>query len=357
MIIDKIEIKKIPIKLNAPFKTALREVQVLDVIRVLIFFTNGLVGIGEAAPTKVITGDTEERIIADITKRFAPFLKGKKIDPSLTLLDDLNQLVKGHSSAKAAIDIALHDALAKAANLPLYRYLGGTSQELDTDFTISIGSPEKMCRDAQEKVNSGFRSLKIKLGLGTIEEEVKKIKQINQYLEGEIPFRIDANQGWTKEEAVQILQEWQGIPIDFVEQPVKAADFAGLKYVTERSAIRIMADESVFSYQDAKQLIEEQCCDALNIKLMKTGGIREGRKIFALAQAHQIPVMVGSMIEGYGGMAAAAHFALGMSEVRYFDLDVPFMWDTTGITTAQQGVLLQPGRLVVREVNGIGIER
>lgn len=357
MIIDKIEIKKVPIKLNAPFKTALREVQVLDVIRILIFFTNGLVGIGEAAPTKVITGDTEARIIADVSKRFAPFLIGKKVEASLAVLDEMNQLVEGHSSAKAAIDIALHDALAKAANVPLYRYLGGTKQSLETDFTISIGSPETMCREAQEKVSQGFTSLKIKLGLGTIEEEVKKIKQINQHLKGQIPFRIDANQGWTKEEAVQILQEWQGIPIDFVEQPVKAADFAGLKYVTERSAIPIMADESVFSYQDAKQLIDEQCCDALNIKLMKTGGIREGRKIFALAKAHQMPVMVGSMIEGYAGMAAAAHFALGMSDVRYIDLDVPFMWDTTGISIAQQGVLLQPGRVVVTEAFGLGIER
>lgn len=355
MIIDKIEIQKVPIKLNAPFKTALREVQVLDIIRVYITFTNGLVGIGEAAPTKVITGDTEESIIADIADCFAPFLIGKKIDPALAILDEMNQLIEHHSSAKAAIDIALHDALAKEAKLPLYRYLGGTSQILETDFTISIGTPEKMCHQAQEKVDDGFKSLKIKLGLGTIDEEVEKIRQINQYLKGQIPFRIDANQGWTKEEAVQILQEWQDIPIAFVEQPVKADDFAGLKYVTEHTNVPIMADESVFSYQDAKRLIEEKCCDAINIKLMKTGGIREGRRIFALAQAHQIPVMVGSMIEGYGGMAAAAHFALGVSDVRYIDLDVPFMWDTSGISLAQQGLILRPGQLVVTEAHGIGI--
>ncbi|OTN77209.1 hypothetical protein A5886_002306 [Enterococcus sp. 8G7_MSG3316] len=355
MIIDKIEIQKIPIKLNAPFKTALREVQVLDVIRVAITFTNGIIGIGEAAPTKVITGDTEERIISDITTRFAPFLMGQTVDTSCTLLDEMDQLVEGHSSAKAAIDIALHDALAKAANLPLYRFLGGTSQSLETDFTISIGTPEKMCHDAQEKVHSGFKSLKIKLGLGTIDEEVAKIRRINQHLQGQIPFRIDANQGWTKEEAVQILHEWQDIPIDFVEQPVNAADFAGLKYVTEHTTVPIMADESVFSYQDAKRLIEEKCCDAINIKLMKSGGIREGRKIFALAQAHHIPVMVGSMIEGYGGMAAAAHFALGMAKVRYIDLDVPFMWDTTNISATQQGVIVKPGELIVTDALGIGI--
>lgn len=75
-------------------------------------------------------------------------------------------------------------------------------------------------------------------------------------------------------------------------------------------------------------MIAENCCNYLNIKLMKSGGIKEGQKIYHLAKEHQMPVMVGSMIEGYGGMAAAAHFALGMADVQFYDLDVPFMWET-----------------------------
>ncbi len=212
-----------------------------------------------------------------------------------------------------------------------------------------------MLHDAQAKVQAGFRSLKIKLGAGTIEEEVAKIRRINERLAGKIPFRIDANQGWTKEEAVQILDQWQDIPIEFVEQPVKAHDFAGLSYVTARTTIPIMADESLFSYEDAKRLIAENCCNYLNIKLMKSGGIKEGQKIYHLAKEHQMPVMVGSMIEGYGGMAAAAHFALGMADVQFYDLDVPFMWETQTTSPEMQGILQRPGSLSVTERIGLGI--
>lgn len=121
MKITAVETKRIPIQLNAPFKTALREVHAVEVIRVLLFFDNGIVGIGEAAPTEVITGDTKESILKDIETVFAPFLLGRKVDAQLLVMDELHALIQHHTSPKAAIDIALHDALAKAANLPLYR--------------------------------------------------------------------------------------------------------------------------------------------------------------------------------------------------------------------------------------------
>lgn len=356
MKIKEIKTQLIPIQLNAPFKTALREVNAVDVIRVKIYFDNGVVGIGEAAPTKAITGDTEASILKTINESFSPFLIGKEVDGELTILDEMKQLVSGQTSPKAAMDIALFDGLAKAAKQPLYRYLGGNTPQLTTDFTISIASRKKMVADGVAKVNDGFTSLKIKLGLDDVAEEVAKIRCMNEALEGKIPFRIDANQGWTKEEAVQILAEWQDIPIDFVEQPVKAHDFAALKYVTERSTIPIMADESLFGFTDAKKLLEEQCCDLLNIKLMKSSGIKEAIQIFQLAQHYRIPCMVGSMIEGYGGMAAAAHFAVGMKDMAYCDLDVPFMWQQTADLAEKSGLHIRPGNLVLTDGIGLGIK-
>lgn len=356
MKIKNIETKLIPIRLNAPFKTALREVQALDIIRVLISFDNGVIGIGEAAPTKVITGDTEESILHAVNQVFKPFLLGREIDDDLAVLDEMNQLLAHNTSPKAAIDIAFHDALAKEKGCPLYKMLGGKDPHLETDFTISIGTKEKMVQDAEEKVQAGFKSLKIKLGLDAPEVEVAKIRGINEALEGRIPFRIDANQGWTKEEAVQILNEWQDIPIDFVEQPLKASDFDGLKYVTDRTGIPIMADESLFSFADAEKLIKGKCCDLVNIKLMKSGGIREGRKIYELAEANGIGCMAGSMIEGYAGMAAAVHFASGAGDIRFCDLDVPFMWETSHLEPADIGMIIQPGKLQLLDTQGLGIQ-
>lgn len=356
MKIKDITTKIIPIHLNAPFKTALREVTAVDVIRVQVVFDNGIVGLGEAAPTKVITGDTEESILYAIQEVFRPFLLGREVDENLSVLDEMKLLMEHNTSPKAAIDIAFHDGLAKAQNLPLFQMLGGDNPNIDTDFTISIAGKDKMVQDAKEKVNAGFRSLKIKLGLDEPEVEVAKIRSINEALRGKIPFRIDANQGWEKEEAVQILNEWKDVPIDFVEQPVKAADFSGLKYVTEHTDIPIMADESLFCLKDAEKLAADKCCDLMNIKLMKSSGIKEARQIFELAKANNIDCMVGSMIEGYAGMAAAAHFAAGCKTVRFYDLDVPFMWETEHLSEKDIGFEIQPGRLHLLETPGLGIQ-
>ena len=355
MKITQIVVKKIPIQLNTPFKTALREVQFLDVIRVFIHFDNGIIGIGEAAPTKVITGDTEESIITDIKDVFTPFLLGKEVTKDLNLLAEMDLLLEHHTSPKAAIDIAIHDALAKDSKLPLYKFLGGQNNELVTDYTISIGQKEQMIATAQEKVVAGFSSLKVKLGLDDVTEEIAKIKSMNEALEGKVSFRIDANQGWRPEDAVEIINQWQDIPIDFIEQPVKADDFAGLKLVTENTKIPIMADESVFSLADAKELIRGQYCDLINIKLMKTGGLRQAKEIYQLANENKIGCMVGSMIEGYAGLAAAAHFTCGMGKMDFVDLDVPFMWQQKANDSQTTGMKISAGKLTLTDRIGLGI--
>src|SRR5699024_3556463 len=152
MKITEIKTNIIPIKLNAPFKTALREVNAVDVIRVKLYFDNGIIGIGEAAPTKEITHDTKESILKAINEIFKPFLLGKEVDDKLLFLAEMNALIDHNTSPKAAIDIALYDALAKEKGLPLYQYLGGNKAELETDFTISIAKQEKMVEDAKAKV-------------------------------------------------------------------------------------------------------------------------------------------------------------------------------------------------------------
>lgn len=344
-----------PIQLSSTFKTALREVSHVNVVRVYIHFDNGIVGIGDAAPTHVITGDTEASITSAINDIFGPFLIGRELDEELTILDEMKSLLVHNSSPKAAIDIALHDALAKASSKPLYEFLGGGSPRLETDYTISIGTPDKMVQDAETKVAEGFKSLKIKLGLDPVEIEVAKIRRMNEALGGKIPFRIDANQGWTPDVAIQILNEWSDIPIDFIEQPVKSWDFAGMAKVTANTNIPIMADESLFGIHDAKRLLDEKCCNLLNIKLMKSAGIKEARAIHDLASEYKVDCMIGTMIEGYASLSAAAHFAASAKQVKFYDLDVPFMWNLQGKNLADIGLEIGRGELLLTEEDGIGI--
>ncbi|MBC1533345.1 dipeptide epimerase [Listeria seeligeri] len=355
MKITKIKTHIVPIQLSSTFKTALREVSHVNVVRVYIHFDNGIVGIGEAAPTHVITGDTEASITSAINDIFGPFLIGRELDEELTILDEMKSLLVHNSSPKAAIDIALHDALAKASSKPLYEFLGGGSPRLETDYTISIGTPDKMVQDAKTKVAEGFKSLKIKLGLDPVEIEVAKIRRMNEALGGKIPFRIDANQGWTPDVAIQILNEWSDIPIDFIEQPVKSWDFAGMAKVTANTNIPIMADESLFGIHDAERLLDEKCCNLLNIKLMKSAGIKEARAIHDLASEYKVDCMIGTMIEGYASLSAAAHFAASAKQVKFYDLDVPFMWNLQGKNLADIGLEIGRGELLLTEEDGIGI--
>ncbi|MBC1593769.1 dipeptide epimerase [Listeria seeligeri] len=355
MKITKIKTHIVPIQLSSTFKTALREVSHVNVVRVYIHFDNGIVGIGDAAPTHVITGDTEASITSAINDIFGPFLIGRELDEELTILDEMKSLLVHNSSPKAAIDIALHDALAKASSKPLYEFLGGGSPRLETDYTISIGTPDKMVQDAETKVAEGFKSLKIKLGLDPVEIEVAKIRRMNEALGGKIPFRIDANQGWTPDVAIQILNEWSDIPIDFIEQPVKSWDFAGMAKVTANTNIPIMADESLFGIHDAKRLLDEKCCNLLNIKLMKSAGIKEARAIHDLASEYKVDCMIGTMIEGYASLSAAAHFAASAKQVKFYDLDVPFMWNLQGKNLADIGLEIGRGELLLTEEDGIGI--
>ncbi|MBC1444422.1 dipeptide epimerase [Listeria seeligeri] len=355
MKITKIKTHIVPIQLSSTFKTALREVSHVNVVRVYIHFDNGIVGIGEAAPTHVITGDTEASITSAINDIFGPFLIGRELDEELTILDEMKSLLVHNSSPKAAIDIALHDALAKASSKPLYEFLGGGSPRLETDYTISIGTPDKMVQDAKTKVAEGFKSLKIKLGLDPVEIEVAKIRRMNEALGGKIPFRIDVNQGWTPDVAIQILNEWSDIPIDFIEQPVKSWDFAGMAKVTANTNIPIMADESLFGIHDAKRLLDEKCCNLLNIKLMKSAGIKEARAIHDLASEYKVDCMIGTMIEGYASLSAAAHFAASAKQVKFYDLDVPFMWNLQGKNLADIGLEIGRGELLLTEEDGIGI--
>ncbi|WP_270995141.1 dipeptide epimerase [Listeria seeligeri] len=355
MKITKIKTHIVPIQLSSTFKTALREVSHVNVVRVYIHFDNGIVGIGDAAPTHVITGDTEASITSAINDIFGPFLIGRELDEELTILDEMKSLLVHNSSPKAAIDIALHDALAKASSKPLYEFLGGGSPRLETDYTISIGTPEKMVRDAEIKVADGFKSLKVKLGLDPVEIEVAKIRRMNEALGGKIRFRIDANQGWTPDVAIQILNEWSDIPIDFIEQPVKSWDFAGMAKVTANTNIPIMADESLFGIHDAKRLLDEKCCNLLNIKLMKSAGIKEARAIHDLASEYKVECMIGTMIEGYASLSAAAHFAASAKQVKFYDLDVPFMWNLQGKNLADIGLEIGRGEVLLTEEDGIGI--
>ena len=303
MKLKEIAIGYIEIPLVTPFKTALRTVNSVNDLIVKVTAEDGIEGYGEAPPTAVITGDTKESIEAAIRYYIAPSITGMDLDDLPSIMAKMEKCLAKNTTAKAAVDIALYDLYAKLQKKPLFRLLGekdpsAVKTELETDITISVNDTDEMVRDSVKAVGEGFRILKVKVGKGG-EKDVERIREIRKAVGKDVVIRVDANQGWTREEAVSTItaMEDAGLGIELVEQPVSYHDFKGMQYVTAHVQTPILADESVFSYEDGVRVMEEHGADLVNIKLMKTGGIHEAVKICDAADRFGIKCMIGCMLE------------------------------------------------------------
>jgi L-alanine-DL-glutamate epimerase-like enolase superfamily enzyme len=353
MIIKEIRTHTFGIPLLKTFKTALRSIDRIENLVVVIRTDTDLLGIGSAAPTAVITGDTLEAIEGAIL-HLGRMLVGENVLNYEAVLQKLNAGLVGNTSAKAAIDMAIYDILGKYYQVPVYKLLGGYRNQLETDYTISLDSPEKMIEESQTMVAQGFSILKTKVGKN-IAEDIKRLVGIRKTVGESITLRIDANQGWRAKEAANAVNRLQaeGIDLELVEQPVKRSDFEGLKYVKDRITIPLVADESVFSPRDALQLMRMNAVDGINIKLMKSGGIFQALKIASLAETNDIDCMVGSMMEGPIGVTAAAHLAAAKAVITRIDLDAALFCAPNPI---QGGIRYDGSRILLPDTPGLGIE-
>ncbi|SEK39910.1 o-succinylbenzoate synthase [Pseudoxanthomonas sp. GM95] len=355
MKITDIQLGMLRVPLKTPFKTALRTVDTVEDVVVLIRTDTGHTGYGEAAATAVITGDTLGSIIAAIDT----FIKPRLIGQDIANLNHLTGLVQSsmerNTSAKAAVEIALYDLWAQLYGAPLYQLLGGGDPVITTDITISVDYIDKMVSDSLSALDRGFESLKIKVGkdLGL---DIERVKAIHAAVEGRALLRLDANQGWTAKQAVYAMQKLEdaGVVLELLEQPVKAADIEGLKYVTDRVNTPVMADESVFAPQQVFDLIKLRAADIINIKLMKTGGISNAIRIADIAALYGVDCMIGCMIESSISVAAAVHVAVAKSNViTKIDLDGPSLGQFNPVVG---GVLFNESEISIPDAPGLGIQ-
>ena len=354
MKITDIRFNMLRVPLKTPFKTALRTVDTIEDVIVTVHTDKGNVGYGEAPATAVITGDTHGSIVEAIKKYIAPRIIGEDI----ANLNRITQLIQGslekNSSAKAAVEIAIYDLFGQLYNAPLYRMLGGGDPVITSDITISVDYIDKMVADSIAAVERGFESLKIKVGKD-IGVDIERVKAIYAAVEGRALLRLDANQGWTAKQAVFALQtlEEAGVRLELVEQPVKAQDLEGLKYITERVHTPIMADESVFGPTEVIELIRMRAADIINIKLMKTGGISNALHIADIAAMYHIDCMIGCMVETSISVAAAAHIAVAKADViTKVDLDGPSLCKFNPV---DGGVIFNDSEISVTDAPGLGI--
>ncbi|WP_202840805.1 dipeptide epimerase [Luteimonas saliphila] len=354
MKITDVRLGMVRVPLKTPFKTALRTVDTVEDLIVSIHTDSGHVGYGEAAATAVITGDTHGSMIEAIGKVIAPRLVGEDVANLNRIVRLVQTALERNTSAKAAVEIAVYDLWGQLYEAPLYRMLGGGEPVITTDITISVDHIDKMVSDSISAVDRGFASLKIKVGKD-IGLDVERVKAIHAAVEGRALLRLDANQGWTAKQAVHAMHalEDAGVHLELLEQPVRARDIAGLKYVSDRVKTPVMADESVFGPLEVIELIEQRAADIINIKLMKTGGISNAIRIADIAALYGVECMIGCMIETSISVAAAVHLAIAKSDViTKVDLDGPSL---CAFDPVDGGVTFNESEISVSEAPGLGI--
>ena len=355
MKIKEIKIGQVSAPLKKPFKTALRTVYSVENVGVMIITDTDNIGYGEAAPTAVITGDTKGSIIDAIENYIAPNIIGLEIQNIEEIMYRMHKSIIGNTSAKSAVDMAIYDLFGQYHNAPLYKLLGGYRDELETDLTISVNSPEEMAKDSIEAVERGYKVLKIKVGLDG-ELDIKRVEAIRGAIGYNVELRLDANQGWKAKEAVRTtrIMEDKGFDIELIEQPVIAKDFEGLKYVTDNVDTPILADESVFSPEDAIQIIQNKAADLVNIKLAKAGGIYNALKICSIAEIYGIECMVGSMLETKLSVSAAVHLAASKKIITKMDLDGPGLCSEDSI---EGGPSFEEYKIKLNKEPGLGFKK
>lgn len=312
----------------------------------------GIIGIGECSAFPMIAAETQATCF-EMAKDFAQIWKGKDPLEIDLRMEELDLFTAGNYTAKSAFDLALYDIAAKNAGLPLYQYLGGKIKTIESDLTIGIGTPEQMATTAKEFVAKGVKMIKVKLGKKPL-EDIERIKNIRDAIGSNTILRIDANQGWSFDDALIALKGLGGFGIQFCEQPMRKWNDERLPELMAISPIPIMADESVFTHHDAERLIRNKACAYINIKFAKSGGILEAIKINQVAEDNGIVCMLGGMLESRVALTAKVHFAMAFDNIRFYDLDTCLLGHQKDPVIG--GVKYQGMELLLDDSPGIGAD-
>ncbi|HOA59464.1 MAG TPA: dipeptide epimerase [Dermatophilaceae bacterium] len=356
------------IPLHTPFVTALRRTSTIDTLIVCLDLADGTTGLGEAPQVWAVTGDSVASATACVEQVLAPVLVGADSDDWDALAAGVARACARNFGAKAAVETALLDAVARAAGMPLAHLfadvagvprrvsrgvgLGGGAAgvfEVATDVTISAGSPEALRSAAQARVAEGFTRLKLKVGTDAA-TDVARVRAVREAAGPDIGVRLDANQGWSREDAVAVIRALAeaDLGVEIVEQPVAGDDVEGLAWVRERVDLPIMADETVYGATDLERVIRLEAADAVNVKLAKCGGPLTGLRLLARAREAGLGTMVGSMMESHVGVATAASMVAAVGTSAVSDLDAAW-WAThspyAGGPTYGPGVIQLPDAL------------
>ncbi len=317
----------------------------------------GITGLGEVSCTPGWSGEDQVTAAHFIETHLAPLLIGEDPTEIERLTIRLQRGIAGNPFTKSGLEIALWDILGKAAGLPLYRLLGGPVRAVvPTKFSVSGQPPDRAAEIAAWAVAQGFQAMKVKVGLNP-DEDVARVRAVRAAVGPGVRLGVDANGGWSPRVAIQTIRRLAEFGIAFVEQPVPALDVTWLADVRRRVDVPVMADESVYTLQDAMAVVRAAAADALSVYVGKGGGIGPARKIAAVAEAAGLTCTVGSNLELGVASAAMIHLAMATPGIGAEE----FPCDILGPFFYEDDVLAEPLPITAGEARpserpGLGVE-
>ena len=337
-----------------PYTIAFKTVDEVKNAFVEITLSNGVTGIGSGNPSEYVVGENLNQTIAALADKNIEFLVGRDIREVKQLLFELHLKFPANPGARAALDIALHDAFTKSLGIPLVKYLGQKIFSMPTSNTIGIKNVEETLKEAKEYGERGFTVLKVKLGKD-LEEDIERLVKLREKFGKKFVIRIDANQGYTSAQTIEFFNRTKTLDIELIEQPLPAKSVNEMKALPDEIKRVIAADEALITPKSAMELVKPpRAAGIFNIKLMKCGGVDQALKIADIAQQENVDLFWGCNDESIVSITAALHAAFACANTRYIDLDGSL---DLARDEVKGGFILKDGIMYCSDKPGLGLER
>lgn len=309
--IRQIEVVIADVPTVRPHVLAMATMHSQAVVLVFIHRDDGLTGVGEATTIGGLAYGEEspEGIRLAIETYFAPLLIGADADRPATQMALLNRHIVGNRFAKCAIETALLDALGQARGLPLSELLGGrVVDHLPVAWTLASGNTDHDIAEGERVLAQALhRAFKLKIGKRAVADDCAHVAAIAAAFAGRAEVRVDVNQYWTRAQASDGIARLQDAGVVLIEQPLASDDVQGMKLLADRFDAAIMADEALTGPASAWRFAQAGAADVLSLKITQSGGLRAASAVATIAQAANISLYGGTMLEGGVGTAASAH--------------------------------------------------
>jgi len=364
MRIKAVQLQRVRIPLSKPYHISRGSTDSFRNIIIRIKGDDGFEGIGECVFPSYAINSSIDFAEKKLSGEFIPAIIGMDSMDIELIIKKLDPEQRLNLGPIAGIDLALWDLNGKALGLPVYKLLGGAvTLDIPVSYTLSIASPERMAERALEMMEYGYRTLVVKVGVGSIEEDIDRVRIIREAVGPEIKLRLDANGAYTVDNAIYMLQAVEGHDLEYIEQPIPPGDMEGLRKLAASTDVPISIDEGLQNLTDAVNLVKSGAVRIFNIKPPRCGGLWLSKKIAAIAESAGIPCICGGLLALEITRQASRHFVASTAQActgYAHEGPGPASQSVTGTVTNRtmtyQDVKIGGGFLQPSERPGLGVD-